>query len=189
VRPPFGRAVVNQPRSSVIVGTTNEEQFLDDPTGSRRFWILRIDKPIAIDPLLAWRDQMWAEAVAAHANGESWWLDAEDDAAREKSADRHRIDDPWEEPIRAWLAQFLANPSHGDADITSHMLLTKALHLDTVHQHASAMARAGKCMRRLGYTNDRRFFPNGSAIRVWRKAGDASAPPANSQPTASDIRE
>jgi predicted P-loop ATPase len=170
VRPPFGRTVVNQPRSSVIVGTTNEEQFLDDPTGSRRFWILRIEKPIAIDQLREWRDSLWAEAVAAHAAGEPWWLDADDDAAREKSADQHRIDDPWEEPIRAWLHQYLADPSHRDAEITSYTLLTKALHLDAVHQHANAMARTGKCMRRLGYTSERKGVGEGKSIRVWRKA-------------------
>jgi predicted P-loop ATPase len=169
VRPPFARAVVNQPRSGVIVGTTNEEQFLDDPTGSRRFLILRILKPIAIDLLREWRDQLWAEAVAAHAAGESWWLDAKDDAAREASADRHRIDDPWEEPIRSWLDKYLSEPRIERPEITSHLILKNALHLDAVHQHANAMARAGKCMRRLGYANERRRLADGTLVRVWEK--------------------
>lgn len=37
-RPSYGRHVENRPRTSVIVGTSNVEDFLKDTTGNRRFW-------------------------------------------------------------------------------------------------------------------------------------------------------
>ncbi|NEP19743.1 MAG: hypothetical protein F6J97_23125 [Leptolyngbya sp. SIO4C1] len=42
IRPPYGRAVMEFPRPSIIVGTTNFDEFLADPTGNRRFWVIGI---------------------------------------------------------------------------------------------------------------------------------------------------
>ena len=69
-RPPFGRTPVTVKRSGVIVGTTNDQDFLHDPSGSRRFWVVPVG---AIDTTLlrAQRDQLLAEAVVAHVAGES----------------------------------------------------------------------------------------------------------------------
>lgn len=38
VRPPYGRRREDYPRSSIFYGTTNDEEYLIDPTGNRRFW-------------------------------------------------------------------------------------------------------------------------------------------------------
>ena len=63
-------------RPSVLVGTTNSSNFLNDPTGDRRFWVLEIPEEHKID--VAWvkanRDQLWAEAIALYNKGEEWWL-------------------------------------------------------------------------------------------------------------------
>ncbi|MFN7130778.1 MAG: VapE domain-containing protein, partial [Myxococcales bacterium] len=42
--PKYGREAVRQPRSSVIVGTTNEQTFLADPTGNRRYWPISVTR-------------------------------------------------------------------------------------------------------------------------------------------------
>src|ERR1700730_17492579 len=75
-RPPYGRTTVTQPRCSLIVGTTNEDDFLTDPTGNRRFWPVAVGDTLDIDLLKTWRDQLWAEAVVAYRAGEQWYLDA-----------------------------------------------------------------------------------------------------------------
>lgn len=36
-RPPYGKTYVDRPRQSVLVGTTNDEEWLSDATGNRRF--------------------------------------------------------------------------------------------------------------------------------------------------------
>lgn len=42
VRPPYGRRDETLPRGSVIVGTTNNDEFLTDPTGARRYWVIPV---------------------------------------------------------------------------------------------------------------------------------------------------
>jgi predicted P-loop ATPase len=63
-RPPFGRNPVNVKRSGVIVGTTNTQDFLHDPSGSRRFWVIPVGG-LEIAQLRQLREQLVAEAVAA----------------------------------------------------------------------------------------------------------------------------
>lgn len=71
-RPPYGRQAVTYPRRTSFVGTVNDEQFLIDQTGNRRFATvplrptLSIDYDTQIEPFNAL--QLWvqvAEIVAA----------------------------------------------------------------------------------------------------------------------------
>jgi hypothetical protein len=82
-RAPYARSVTRKARSCVICGTTNRKQFLTDETGSRRFWIVSVQKPVPRELLAEMRDQIWAEAFAAYEAGEQWWLDREQDVELE----------------------------------------------------------------------------------------------------------
>src|SRR5262249_55182216 len=57
-RPPYERAVQEVKRGCVIVGTTNEDRFLSDSTGSRRFWCLSVTKVVDVEAVKAARDQL-----------------------------------------------------------------------------------------------------------------------------------
>ena len=73
-RPPYARVGQDFPRSVVLAGSVNEDQYLKDATGGRRFWCFACGT-IDIDGLAEARDQLWAEAAAAYAAKENWWLD------------------------------------------------------------------------------------------------------------------
>jgi hypothetical protein len=165
-RAPYGRAVAPHPRATVIVGTTNEAQFLADPTGSRRFWVVPVTRRADLQALEDWRDQLWAEAVAAFAAGERWWLDDADEVEREVVAERYQLDDPWELTITRWLE----SPSAKKEPITSARVLSEALALEAQNQTQAAMNRVGRVLRALGWDNPLQRFGEGRRVRVWRPA-------------------
>ena len=86
-RPAYGRRIQEFPRQCIFIGTTNEEQFLRDKTGNRRFWV--VDTPhtpsrdmwTELTPALV--GKIWAEAVAVYKKGEQLFLPPElEEAAR-----------------------------------------------------------------------------------------------------------
>jgi hypothetical protein len=64
-RLPYRKREESFPRQFVIIGTTNEDTFLRDDTGHRRYWTIVCGPgQINIAWVLRWRDQLWAEAVS-----------------------------------------------------------------------------------------------------------------------------
>ena len=62
-RLPYGRTTKTHKRRFVLCGTSNEEQFLKDPTGNDRFWIISVKQKIALEQLKKERDAIWSAAA------------------------------------------------------------------------------------------------------------------------------
>jgi hypothetical protein len=87
IRPPFGRKVRTYRRHTVVVGTTNEQEFLRDRSGSRRYWVVEVPghpDGANLEWLRDWRGQILAEAVVRYSRGEQWWLTPEESALQRK---------------------------------------------------------------------------------------------------------
>lgn len=165
-RPPYGRAVIRVPRAQVFCGSTNQDQFLSDPTGDRRFWVIRVGGLIADagGALAVLRDQLWAEAAQAHAAGEAWHLTAAQEAVRHDQAEEHRVTDPWEDLVAAWIAA--RSPVEIEQPLTGRTILGGALKLEPHQQTQGAANRLGAILRRLGYA--RRLARVGATVvRTW----------------------
>jgi len=104
----YDRTVTDFPRKCVFFGTTNNHNFLQDPTGNRRFW------PVDIYPekrkLSHWDSlsnagigQIWAEALCLYSAGESLQLDKDAAAEAERMQGLHMEDDPREGLISRYL--------------------------------------------------------------------------------------
>ena len=84
-----------------FLGTINDEAgFLDDPTGSRRFWVAKLDginKNYSedLDP-----EQVWAEAYAAWKAGESHELDEDEYNTMQRITEEYRIISATEEALK-----------------------------------------------------------------------------------------
>ncbi|ADO73923.1 virulence-associated E family protein [Stigmatella aurantiaca] len=116
-RPPYGRTNVQTPRRCVFVGTTNDEDYLRDPTGHRRFWPVKCTS-IDTDTLTRDRDQLWAEAVERFHQGETWWLTSEEAAGAEQQAALRveNFGDGRKEVILRWLLEM--PPEKRPIDVT-----------------------------------------------------------------------
>jgi putative DNA primase/helicase len=90
-RPAYGRHVIDQPRSCVFIGTTNEDKFLVDYTGNRRFWPILCSGRVDLKLLQNARDQLWAEARSAFAAGEQWYLTAKEAEIAANVQEGHRV--------------------------------------------------------------------------------------------------
>lgn len=65
----YGTTVESFPRQCVLVGTTNDDQYLRDRTGNRRFWPVPVRHTINTDWVAKWREQLFAEAFALYLQG------------------------------------------------------------------------------------------------------------------------
>jgi predicted P-loop ATPase len=75
-RKAFARNVTVNKRQCIFIGTTNDSEFLNDPTGGRRFWIIETDekkrtKTVWDDMTQDEVDQIWAEAMHYYKKGEN----------------------------------------------------------------------------------------------------------------------
>ena len=68
-RPAYARTMEEFPRQCVLVGTTNENTYLRDRTGNRRFWPIPVKQSIKTTWLARWRDQLFAEAYQLYQDG------------------------------------------------------------------------------------------------------------------------
>jgi hypothetical protein len=86
-RAAYARRTQEHPRQCAFFGSTNDEEFLRDPTGGRRFWPVvvtdagRSRADSLTDEVI---DQIWAETTVRYNAGELWYLSEEiENLARE----------------------------------------------------------------------------------------------------------
>lgn len=158
-RPPYGRISRDFPRHCVFAGTTNEERYLGDPTGLRRWWPVECRRRINIRSLQIERDQLWAEAVVAYRKGEAWHFEDPDviDAAQVEQDARYE-DDAWTQPIADWIESKMM------IGVSSEEILTQCLGIDIGKWSHADLSRVGAVLRRLkwrpkGRHRPRRYFP------------------------------
>ena len=167
IRPPYGAKVKSYPRRSVVVSTINPSDFLNDPTGDRRWWVVPVTQAIDNDGVENDRDLIWAAAVHAYRTGEKWHLSPEMEILRAESNKRFQNYDVWQELIGGWIANRF-DPSE---PFTSLQILTECLNIPAERCDRAAQNRVGAVLSRLGYSNDTRICTPGSKERprVWIK--------------------
>lgn len=104
----YDRVITDFPRKCVFFGTTNNWNFLKDPTGNRRFWPVTVEPERRIKSVFEQLTdyeigQIWAEALAAYRNGEDLELSPEIDVEAKKIQGLHMEDDPRVGLIMEWL--------------------------------------------------------------------------------------
>ena len=155
-RPSYGRRVIEVPRQSVFIGSTNSDAYLKDETGGRRFWPIRCGGSIDLKAIQRDRGQFWAEAVAQLKAGAPWWIvdTGMVDLVRDEQAARY-VDDPWQEPI----AQFVWSQT----DVSVGEVLSNLL-IERGRWTQADQNRVARCLKVLGWERYRGARP----LREWR---------------------
>lgn len=166
-RESYGRRVLDVPRQCVFVGTTNQDEYLKDDTGNRRYWPVTCTR-VDIEGLRASREQLWAEAVAAYRAGDVWWVERDEAELFAAEQDKRYQADMWEEPI----IHYLMHQHIGDA-VTGAHILEKALNIDPSHWGKPEQMRVGKIMHRLKWPRRRKGSgPGGVRGYEYQKPND-----------------
>ena len=97
-RAPYERTTQDIKRMCVIIGTTNESNYLDDPTGNRRFWPVSVTD-VDVKRISELRDQLWGEAVHLYLEGEDWSLTKDEAVLAIQEQDARFNYDPWREHV------------------------------------------------------------------------------------------
>ena len=174
-RPPYAKKPEKYPRPSVLVGTCNRDDFLNDPTGSRRYWIIDLphDKEkgevINIDRVIKDRDSIFKAALIAYRNGRPSWLTDEQQAASNK----RNLGFEAEHPFMTRLAEFV---NKNKFPFTTSDALEKSGCRDANQQRSNDFKDAAQCLNALGYVQDKNQTRRGkNRIRLWHPASDDSA--------------
>ena len=167
--PKYREFATQFPRRLVFVGTTNEDEFLADKTGNRRWLPVEVSKvdvkAIKTDLLL-----LWAEARETFKRlGGIQFRDAERLGA--SVHEQYTIKDAWLETVEKWLdtPDLMTNdiPRNCEFLLTSDVL-KEAIGLDSRNIGKREEMRIGNVLQNCGYLRDRHFV-NGKQIRVWVK--------------------
>jgi len=174
-RPAYQPYVVDYPRTCVFVGTVNEEAYLSDWTGNRRFWSMKVHNKVkSIDDIGKHRDKLWAEAYYRWKQGERYYLSDDLEKERERLSRNFMLDDGWEFMIDEFLGERAILRERGKKytfklqDILAHLGF-EPYQIKGVH-----ISRATTILKNLGCTKkrERRAGEASAQITVWSPPED-----------------
>lgn len=160
-RESYGRRTNDVPRQCIFVGTTNQDEYLKDATGNRRYWPVACTK-VDLEQLREIRDQLWAEAMFCYEAGEIWWVNRDETAMFSEAQDERFVVDEWEGPILTWLEESQIGETTSGSEV-----LASALKLDFGHWGKPEQMRVGAIMHRLGWRRVRLPALAKSGQRPW----------------------
>ncbi len=165
--PKYKEFQTSYPRRAVFIGTTNEPEFLADPTGNRRFLPVKVG---AIDApsIHRDRDQLWAEGLNIFKREGVAWAEAQ-----RLAPDAHhdyRVGDTWEERISAWSA---LQPR---SDFTTGEVLAGALGFEAKSIQRKDEMRASNALRHLGWRREK-VYRDGRRVNGYRSPAQPVQPP------------
>lgn len=166
--PKYREHRVSFPRRLVLVGTSNEEEFLADQTGNRRWLPVMMGKQ-DVQQVIHDRGQLWAEAMVLYTMEGVLWSEAETLARGQHLS--FTLSDEWEHLIQEWLDtdDGFGGGKPGDREeLTMHEVLRGAVGLAPSGVNHLNQLRGGRALRKLGYEKFNRSR-DGRQQKVWRK--------------------
>ncbi|MEP4189973.1 MAG: virulence-associated E family protein, partial [Sneathiella sp.] len=167
-RPAYGRYKEVIKRQSIFVGTTNDQTYLKDKTGNRRYLPVATGA-IDLKGVERDRDQLWAEALHWEKKGASIFLPEEFWAAAAREQEARVYQDPWED-----LLSEINDTRVGKERRVFTKTLLQHLEIPASQQQHFQTTRLAECMRNLGWSGPKRIRIDGvSLMGYWRTSTGA----------------
>lgn len=162
--PKYREFAINYPRRLLLIGSTNQTQFLADETGNRRFLPMRVERADIVS-IERDREQLWAEARELFTEQGILWADAQQLATAEHA--KYQVHDAWEDIISEWLrTEDHTGEKPGQREYIRVVdVLKDALNLDA-GQMRSYQNRITKVLKDCGYVWRDKWIDGGNK-RVW----------------------
>jgi predicted P-loop ATPase len=145
-RPPYGRSNVTKLRTSALFATTNQSEFLSDPTGARRYWVVDVAQDIDVDRIKIDRDRIWAAALDAYESGIEWWLPKDLEIYHGQVNEQYQEQDIWSQLINSQIDRITS--LQGSIEYTTiNLVADRILNIDTDKQDKRVRNRVGAILR------------------------------------------
>ena len=167
-RPAYGRRRVDAPRRCIFIATTNEDEYLQSQTGNRRFWPVRTGV-IDIEGMRRDRDQLWAEAAAVEAKGDSLVLPRDLWSEAKTAQDERRQSDPWDDILAEVQGRLYPSENVGKEEWIKAQELLSMLSVTTDRASTEVYKRLKRVMERLGWRDGRHYFGGKHQVRGYRR--------------------
>lgn len=167
-RAPYGRNFISYPRQCVMIGTTNDRDYLRDASGNRRFWPVWCNW-VNLNWLAVNREQLWAEAADMERRGEGHWLTEANTIiqATNQQAERQQ-EDVWEEKVKNFL--------ESKKEAKTAEVMSEALFIPIKDQERRQQMRVSAIMKRMGWrqkVTKEMVAGKEKSVRIWT-ADDAA---------------
>lgn len=140
-----------KPRRCVFIGTTNDSSFLTRDMTARRWWVVPCaDRRFDLQWLRLNREQLIAEAVVLHRQGELPVLGAAVHAAQRAEVEKVLMEHPYEDAVRAWTAQ-----QPDGAQVSIKDAVEGALSRASISLSMHELRKFGECMRQQGWSKSK----------------------------------
>lgn len=171
-RRPYGAGETTSLRRIVFAGTSNVEEFLDDPTGARRFWPVACRGAIDVAGVAEVRDQLWTEALHLYRCREAWWLTDEEVSlaaeVQEEAYEADALEDVIANALENGATSFTLGAGKGIVAGCDEVTVADILDCvcgDSRERKTVLQKRVAKALRHLGWTP----FQESKGRRAWRK--------------------
>ena len=168
-------------RRFIVVGTANEDEFLDDAEGERRWLPTKVGRKIDVEGLKRDCEQLWAEGVALwHETGVRW---REAEALAKAEHDAFKVTDEWTPLIERWLegtatvalqgdphAERITGRPRQEDPFTIMEVARHCLHLPEERVDRKVQLRIGKVLKSLGFIKTQ-LWQGGKKIKRWVREG------------------
>lgn len=175
-RKPYGKGLSKEPRGSIFVASVNTTDFLRDPTGNRRFWVIPTGLPaggkLNLDLVRRDRDRIWKAGHLAYEAGRLPMLSPENEAESERRNAGFMVENVFTEPLRKWIeGRGILNKGPHHVFTTDEAIVGAEICTQIGNIKTGMQRKVAEALRELGFEQDanQKTVRGKKQPRRWRR--------------------